>query len=652
MSDANQSDENKIIEAVKVEAKPRRGCLIRMAKILLAGVLAGVLILAALWWFISRGKPLEISPETTFLTEPRKADGRGIDYIAYFQSKLPKEMATDENGFRVVMREVGLSENWWKDLEKSPDFIRQFYKSLDLDPDVAPKTPLVDHYRAWDEWAAVKYPNLSEEERGELGAVRNDMESWFADYNDDRREFTDEWVQKNSPALDLLSRELQKEIFAWPLIRQDESCPLIFDNGLMHTALEFRSWARELNFRALWRLHQGDSVGALADLLAIKRLSRKIENCPWNIFVMTLFRIALEGVGQGFSLGANPDAPPSRAEWQTLMDDASQNDGTLSMDSALLGERLIILDMFRCLSNADQLYPVMTETKHRFPFTIFGVDWNVITRRFNRFFVREDYNSEMVDDELRAIRERPFLKRLTLRGRSEWMFANLAGMCLPAIDVAREAARRINCCRNLAKIDYAMQLYACDHDGNLPPAFTVDSDGKPLHSWRTLLLPYLGYDEIYRQIKLDEPWNSEANRRFLQHSIPEFICPSAREFQASRGTCDYPKSGETTYSVIVGPHTLFGTDGVGRPVNAPNQLLVVERCDPIPWMKPNAEITEETALSGINFNPDDESSEVKKIPGSPASFHPGGTNAALSDGGITFISDAMDKEEWAKMLGN
>ena len=641
MSDANQPEENNIVEAVKTETKPRRGCLMRMAKIFLAGVLACVLILVALWWFFSRSKPLEISPETTYLTEPRTADGRGIDYLAYFQSRLPKEMATDENGFRVVMREVGLSENLRKDLEISPDFIRQFYKSLDLDPAAEPKTPLVDHYRAWDEWAAVKYPNLSDEEREKLDVVRNDMDSWFANYNDDRREFTDEWVQKNSPALDLLSRELQKEIFAWPLARQhEEDVSSIHDGGYLPFPNEFLLWARELKFRALWRLHQGDTTGALADQLAIKRLARKMENSLGCVLSTMLVGIAIEGMGHGISLELNPDAPPSRAEWQALMDDATQNEGTLSIDSVLLGERFFVLDSLHRLSGMSH-----------HPELMFGVDWNVIARRFNLLFERGEFNSEIVEDELRAIRKRPLLKCLTLRGRSEWVSANVAGHFLEESGAALNAVHRVNCCRNLAKIDYAMRLYACDHDGKLPPAFTVDSDGKPLHSWRTLLLPYLGYDEIYRQIKLDEPWDSEANRRFLQHNIPEFICPSAREFQASRGTCDYPKSGETTYSVIVGEHTLFGTDGVGRPVKAPNQLLVVERCDPIPWMKPDAEITEETALLGINFNPDDESSEVIKIPGSPASFHPGGTNAALSDGGITFFINRMDKEEWAKMLG-
>jgi hypothetical protein len=44
-----------------------------------------------------------------------------------------------------------------------------------------------------------------------------------------------------------------------------------------------------------------------------------------------------------------------------------------------------------------------------------------------------------------------------------------------------------------------------------PPAFTVDADGNKLHSWRTLILPYLDQQELYDTIDLSKPWDAPEN---------------------------------------------------------------------------------------------------------------------------------------------
>ena len=45
-----------------------------------------------------------------------------------------------------------------------------------------------------------------------------------------------------------------------------------------------------------------------------------------------------------------------------------------------------------------------------------------------------------------------------------------------------------------------------------PPAFIADADGKPMHSWRVLLLPYLEQQVFYMRYRFDEPWDSPHNR--------------------------------------------------------------------------------------------------------------------------------------------
>ena len=63
----------------------------------------------------------------------------------------------------------------------------------------------------------------------------------------------------------------------------------------------------------------------------------------------------------------------------------------------------------------------------------------------------------------------------------------LVAILLRAVHKAREAAILNQCRNNLKQFGLAMLYYEWVH-GSLPPAFTVDENGKPLHSWRTLLL--------------------------------------------------------------------------------------------------------------------------------------------------------------------
>jgi hypothetical protein len=56
----------------------------------------------------------------------------------------------------------------------------------------------------------------------------------------------------------------------------------------------------------------------------------------------------------------------------------------------------------------------------------------------------------------------------------------------------------------LKQLALAMLQYAGEHGGRLPPAILYSTEGRPLHSWRVLILPYLDED-LYREFHLDEP---------------------------------------------------------------------------------------------------------------------------------------------------
>ena len=80
----------------------------------------------------------------------------------------------------------------------------------------------------------------------------------------------------------------------------------------------------------------------------------------------------------------------------------------------------------------------------------------------------------------------------------------LIALLLPAVQSAREASPRTNCKNNLKQIGLALHNY---HDayGSFPPAWTTDADGRPLLSWRVLLLPFLDEAPLYEEFDLTEP---------------------------------------------------------------------------------------------------------------------------------------------------
>jgi hypothetical protein len=73
--------------------------------------------------------------------------------------------------------------------------------------------------------------------------------------------------------------------------------------------------------------------------------------------------------------------------------------------------------------------------------------------------------------------------------------------------------------------------------------------GRPLYSWRVLLLPYIEEDKLYAEFRLDEPWDSEHNVRLIDRMPRLYRAPWTRRV-------DVPP-GHTVYRVFVGPGTPF-----------------------------------------------------------------------------------------------
>jgi hypothetical protein len=184
---------------------------------------------------------------------------------------------------------------------------------------------------------------------------------------------------------------------------------------------------------------------------------------------------------------------------------------------------------------------------------------------------------------------------------------------LEAIQKVREAAGRTQSSNNLKQIGLAMHGY---HDayGALPPAAIYDKKGKALLSWRVLILPFIEQDGLFKEFKLNEPWDSDHNKKLLARMPRIYANPGAAA-----------PAGHTSYQVFVGPQAIFEgkrgirltdiTDGTS------NTMLTVEAAKAVPWTKPE----------DVPFDP------ARPVP-AVGRFWGGGFLAGFADGSVRFFA--------------
>ncbi len=153
----------------------------------------------------------------------------------------------------------------------------------------------------------------------------------------------------------------------------------------------------------------------------------------------------------------------------------------------------------------------------------------------------------------------------------------------PPIPTPRCILTRWRCCdNNLKKLALALHCYH-DHYGCFPPAVVRSAEGKPVHSWRVLILPYLDCAALYEQYDFSEPWNGPNNRQLVSEMPCCYCCPSAQRKN--------PEQHVTNYVAVTGPGTFWPPQGAARRQDTKdgmcNTLLLVElNNSDICWMEP------------------------------------------------------------------
>ena len=203
----------------------------------------------------------------------------------------------------------------------------------------------------------------------------------------------------------------------------------------------------------------------------------------------------------------------------------------------------------------------------------------------------------------------------------------IVGLLLPAVQAAREAARRMTASNHLKQIALALHNY---HAVNRQlPTNIASSDGRPLLSWRVAILPFIEQQALYDSFRKDEPWDSPHNLALVE-SMPEtFIDPSSPV-----------RNGQTVFQRPIGPMSPFANPL--KPISfremrdgTANTILVVETRteDAVVWTKP-ADITVDTNQPLSNMG----------------NVHQGGFHVMMADGAVKFIADSIDPSLFEGLL--
>ncbi len=194
----------------------------------------------------------------------------------------------------------------------------------------------------------------------------------------------------------------------------------------------------------------------------------------------------------------------------------------------------------------------------------------------------------------------------------------------------QEIQARAASLNNLKQIALAMLNYEQAY-GHFPLPASLNAEGKPLLSWRVLILPFLGQGDaykLYKQFHLDETWDSAHNRTLIDKMPSVYRLPLSQT-----------KPGRTNYLLPVGNGAAFTAGKPTKMVDikdgTSNTIMVVEADD---------------AHAAIWTRPDDLPFNPKEPANGLGRFFDGGFDAAFCDGSVHTFRSKPEPEMLRRMF--
>jgi len=245
----------------------------------------------------------------------------------------------------------------------------------------------------------------------------------------------------------------------------------------------------------------------------------------------------------------------------------------------------------------------------------------------------------------------------------------LLSLLLPAVQSAREAARRMTCCNNLSQIGLGILSYENTYRF-FPPSHSRDPD----HGLLALLLPYLEQPAVYEQYDFEHDWDAPQNQTARENDVALFVCPSApggRQYVSDYGAClnitaeVYQPlidariiTPRTSWESIIQDYTdritirdvrdglsqsfLFFEDG-GRPLRYRRGRRIPGGQTGATWADHRGYFCVHAVCNGAQMTNCHNVNEIY-------SFHPGGCNYLFGDGSVHFHPEDIDPEVFVSLF--
>ncbi len=240
----------------------------------------------------------------------------------------------------------------------------------------------------------------------------------------------------------------------------------------------------------------------------------------------------------------------------------------------------------------------------------------------------------------------------------------LVALLLPAVQAAREAARRSSCTNNLKQIGLALHNHANTYNDRLPEGY----EGTGKYAWSTFILPFIEQGSAYDKtdIRTSETYSGSA-AEVLAAELDLFRCPSdpgpdTNPFWNNLPTSNYPSNRSLFYNVpgdtdinrnLKGTKLAEITDGLSNTIFVGERdgmqnvaaifighdrafaSVVGDSLWPINTNieQPYKDEPDPSSLSSVD--PDNKRSTF-------TSLHPGGALFLLGDGSVRFVAETIE----------